>query len=98
MWEWGMGNGEWGMGSSFLQPSIPHSLFPTPHSPAPLLRQFYQHAAGGRRMNERHERSSRSDYRLFVDQPRSAGLQFAEFRVDVVDFDAEVVNSGAAFG
>lgn len=49
-------------------------------------------------MNERHERPARADDRLFVNQPHATSFQFAEFRMDVVDFDAKVMNSGAAFG
>ena len=47
-------------------------------------------------MNERDERASGADPRPLVNQAGAAGFQFAEFRVDVVDFDAKVMNSGAA--
>jgi hypothetical protein len=47
-------------------------------------------------MNERDERASGADPRPLVNQAGAAGFQFAEFRIDVVDFDAKVMNSGAA--
>ena len=47
-------------------------------------------------MDERDERASGADPRPLVNQAGAAGFQFAEFRVDVVDFDAKVMNSGSA--
>src|SRR5215475_4235343 len=35
--DWGVGNGEWGMGYVF-----PHSPFPPPHSPLPILTMFHK--------------------------------------------------------
>jgi len=49
-------------------------------------------------MDERDQRAARAGSRLFIYQPHIAGFQFGEFRVDVVDLDAQVMNSGAAFG
>jgi len=49
-------------------------------------------------MYESDERSSGADSRPIVDQSGAVGSQFVEFRIDVVDFDAKVMNSGAAFG
>jgi hypothetical protein len=47
-------------------------------------------------MDERDESASGADPRPLVYQASAASFQFAEFRVDVVDFDAKVMNSGAA--
>jgi len=47
-------------------------------------------------MDERDESASGADPRPLVYQASAVGFQFAEFRVDVVDFDAKVMNSGAA--
>src|SRR5215831_6445746 len=49
-------------------------------------------------MYKRDERASGADSRPLVNQASAAGFQFVEFRTDVVDFDAKVMNSGAAFG
>jgi len=49
-------------------------------------------------MYERDERASGADSRPLVNQAGAAGFQFVEFRIDVIDFDAKVMNSGAAFG
>src|SRR5262245_13307946 len=49
-------------------------------------------------MDERDERASGADSRLLVNQAGAASLQFAQFRVDVVDFDAKMMNTRAAFG
>src|SRR5882672_11092727 len=49
-------------------------------------------------MDEGDERASGADSRTLVDQAGAAGFQFREFRVDIVDFDAKVMNSRAAFG
>src|SRR5262245_19680596 len=49
-------------------------------------------------MYERDERASGADSRPLVNQAGAASFQFVEFRIDVVDFDAKVMNSRAAFG
>src|SRR5574341_159905 len=74
-----VGGGEWGVGSGELQPVTPHSLLPTPRRlmiSTPFLRQFDQHAAGGRRMDERDQRAARAGSRLLVNEPHAAGFQF----------------------
>lgn len=49
-------------------------------------------------MNERDQRAARAGSRMLINQPHALSFQLSEFRVDVVDLDAQVMNSGAAFG
>ena len=60
----------------------------------PLL-QFDEHAVGGGRMHERHQRAFRAGPRLFVDEPRAARFELRERRADVLDPQRDVMQAGA---
>ncbi len=60
------------------------------------LLQFDEHAVGGRRMDERHQRVFRAWPRLLIHQPHTFRLELRQRRLDVVDAKRDVVDAGAA--
>src|SRR5688572_21535265 len=66
--------------------------------PGIFLRQFDEDAARAGRVNKSHQRAAGADARLFIDQSNAARFQIFEFRREVRDLNADVMNAGAAFG
>ena len=62
------------------------------------FRQFDQHIAGGRRIEERDARAAMADARRLVAQLYALRLQFGERAVDVLDLEADVEQALALFG